>query len=110
MQNLFTRSLALRSNSHLTQSLDALLKRGMRAEERGPSAAAEERFYDAQGRGRRGKRGRRNALVIGPQFLERTHQTVGLAHHPCPRFICRKLSLARKTQLQQHCGERCKKK
>src|SRR2546428_252897 len=74
-------ALPLRGYCHFPQGLDALLERGMGAEQRG-YAAAEHGPHDAQRGSRRGKRGCRYPLVIGTQFLQRTHQAVRLAHHP----------------------------
>src|SRR6266567_6626378 len=96
-------ALPLGGYCHFPQSLDALLKRWVSAEQRGQAATAEQRLHDAQGRGRRGKRLRGYPLIVSPQLLERAHQTVWLAHHPRPRFVCGELSLARKAELQQEC-------
>src|SRR4029077_7382301 len=109
MQKHVKTSSALRRYGHLSQSLDPLLERGMGAEQRRKCAAPKHGLYDAQRRGRRGKRGCRNALVVCPQLLQRAYQAVRLAYHSRTGFIGGELSLPRKTELQQHCGERCEK-
>src|SRR6266436_2698364 len=103
-------SLSQRCYAHLSKCGNAILQRRVGAEERGQHATTKEGFDDAERRGGRGKRSRWNALVVSPQLLERTHQAIGLAHYPGPRFVCRELSLARKAELQQQCGERRQKK
>jgi len=110
VQNFVTGSLSLRGYGHLPQGLDALLKRGMCAEQRRHAATSEQWLYDTQRRGRRGKRGSRYPLVVCTQFLERTHEAVGLAYHSCPGFIRGEFPLTRKSELQQECAERRQKK
>src|SRR5260370_41874176 len=100
----------LRCNRHFAQGLDASLERRMRAEEGGQRAAPEERFHDAKRGSRRAKCGGRDPLVVGSQLLECANEPVGLSDHPRTGFVGGVLSLARRTELQQHCSKGRQKK
>ena len=92
--------LSLRNNGHLAESGDAIGKRRVGTEKRPERAAAKKGLHDAQGGSRRRQGGRGDAIVVRPQFLKGTDQTVRVSDHACAGLVGGLLPLAGQSLLQ----------